>query len=489
MTAPAPKSPRRRRLVLVGLALGLAAVGAAGFLGWRAHERAAIVRSAVPPRPDLRRFSSDLVDRVSAAERAARDGSLPALRELAALYQINGAVAEAGQLLQYLIVLEPREARWPHRFASIRAGYGELEAAIRWWEQTIRLAPGYVPARIRLGDAFLKLNRDAEAAAAYAAVLQPEPKNPYALVGLARLDLKAGQPVRARERLEQAAEQSGAAIGTDLLVTVYEQLGERDRAAALRSRSKSAGTYYDPPDAWMDEMLDDCYDIFRLTLAAGFADHRGDAATSRRILERATQLAPKDGHVLLQLGMLCARTRDAAVARQYLERAAEVDPTLPDVWAQLIELYASNGDNQAAARALASGLRHCPNSPGLHLERGRRLAAAGQWDAALAEFQQTFRLRPDEADPLIESAQIYLRHDRTADGIAQLRRALEVEPEHPVALTTLALYAISTGDERAARDWLRRAGLQVRVSRETLGQLTAQYMKRFGRAYVAEGRE
>ncbi len=461
---------------------------AAAFFGWRGHRRSLLVAAAIPARPNFVRLALELVDRVNGAERNARNGSVAGLRELESLYQVNGFMPEAERCASVLSQLEPNEAKWPHRLASIRAGYGELDAAIQLWERAVRLAPNYLPALIRLGDAYLKTNRDAEAARAYARVLEAEPSNPYALVGLARLDLKAGAAAKAKERLEKAAEQSNGAIGTDLLVTVYEQLGANDRALALRARAKSSGSYFDPVDPWIDEMLDDCYDIFRLTLAAGFAEHRGDAAGARRILERAASLAPQDGHVLLQLGLLCRSTQNVAAARQYLARAAEVQPSLSDAWAQLVDLALSAGDDATAARTLSLGLRHCPNSPGLHLQRARRLAAAGQIDAAVSEFGETFRLRPDEADPLIELAQIYLRQDRVREAVVELNKALEVEPEHPIALTTLALYAIGVGDERAARDWLRRAQLQVRVSRETLGQLAAQYAQRFGRVYAPESK-
>jgi tetratricopeptide (TPR) repeat protein len=476
---------RRPSIIMATAAAVVVAVGA--VFGWRAHDRRQLVEGAVPARPSLVKFPTELLDRVYSAETAARrKGSIDALKDLATLYDVNGFVAESERCYQGLMQLEPKNAKWPHRIATNRAGYGELDVAIQLWEYAVQFAPDYIPIRIRLGDAYLKTNRDADAAKAYEAVLQREPANPYALVGLARLDLKSGNAVRAKERLEHAAEQSNWAIGTDLLVSVYEQLGDNDRAIALRARTKSAGTYFDPPDPWIDGMLDDCYDIFRLTLGAGFAEHRGDPATARRILERAAVLAPKDGHVFLQLGLLCRGTNDLESARKYLEHSADVDPTLSDAWAQLVDLYAAMGDRTRSTRALSLGLSHCPLSPGLHLERGRRLAAAGQVDAAIADFRESFRLRPEEADPLIEIAELELRRNNTEEAIKDLHRALDSEPDHPVALMTLALYSIGVGDERGARNWLRRAQLQVRVPRDALAQLISQYGQRFGHAFVAD---
>ncbi len=475
---------RYRNLILLGVVL--AALAGGGFWAWRARVEAKAVAAALPQRPDLRRYHVDLMARVAAAEEGVRQGRKAALAELQSLYQVNGYLAEADHCGQALMHLELSNPLWPHRLATIRAGYGELETAILLWERTVRQAPKFVPARIRLGDAYLKSNRDADAQRTYEAVLAQESANPYALVGLARLDVKAGNLTRARSRLEQAAEESRSAIGPDLLVTVYEQLGEEGRARALRARVKAAGTYYDPPDPWLDVMFDqDCFDIFQLCVAAGFAEHRGDKERARMLLERANGLEPKGGHVLLQLGMLCHRTRDMPSAQRYFEKATEVEPTMSDAWAQLINLYNEKGDRMASARALAAGLTHCPNSPGLHLERARRLAAGGQIDAAIAEYRLTYRLRPEEADPLIEIAQIYLKQERTAEAVAELNEALLSEPEHPTALMILAMHAVQAGDEAEAREWIRRCHLQLRVPRDALAEITSRYAQRFGRPYPA----
>jgi tetratricopeptide (TPR) repeat protein len=476
----------KRRLWIIVALVAVAAIAIAAPLAWKAHVQADFVRSSMPPRPNLSRFPSELFDRVVAAETKTRkEGSIPALEELAVLYQANGFLAEADQCGQALMRVQPRNAKWPHRLATIRAGYGELDTAILLWERTVRLAD-YVPAMIRLGDAYLKSNRDADAKRAYEAVLKRDEGNPYALVGLARIDLKSGDRPSARARLEAAMEHSKSAIGSDLLVTVYEQMGENERAAAMRAQTKASGTYYDPPDEWIDSLIDDCYDGFRVAVAAGFAEHRADVETARRILDRAVQLSPRDAHIQLQMGMLCNRAGDPAAARQYLEKAAELDPTVSDAWAQLVVLYAAQGDRTASARALAQGLAHCPTSPGLHLERGRRLLAAGQIDGAIAEFRETFRLRPEEGDPLIEIAKIYLQQNRTDEAMIELRRALAAEPEQPLALMTLALYTIGTGNEKDASDWVRRCHLQYRVPPEALARIDAQFAQRFGHPFVAD---
>jgi tetratricopeptide (TPR) repeat protein len=486
IAAPSVRPPLWRRPLIIATAITLvAALATAAVLWQRSNVRLALIAASLPAKPDLSRFPAELATRTATAEdqarRQPREASA-ALARLATLYHANGYIAEARQCYQTLLQTDPTNPRWPHRLAGLAASYGELEVAIPLWQRTLQLDASYLPARLRLGDALLKSNRPQEAAAAYEAALKTEPGNPYALTGLARLDLQAGQTARARDRLEQAESRSNYAIGSDLLATVYEQLGDHDRAMAARSRAKSSGAYFDPPDPWTDEIFSDCYDPFQLAVAAGVAEHGSDLATARRLLDRAVELAPADGQLLLQFGMMDLRAQDPDSARRHLERAAAIAPQLPDVWAQLMVLYSAQGDAPAAQRALASGLIHCPNSPGLRLEHGRQLAAAGLTDEALAEYRASFRLRPEEAGPLIEIAKLFFRQEQIEEGVAELRHALKVEPANPTALLTLTLFAINTGDEAAAREWLRRAELQARVDRAQIAKLRTGYTERFGHA-------
>jgi hypothetical protein len=67
--------------------------------------------------------------------------------------------------------------------------------------------------------------------------------------------------------------------------------------------------------------------------------------------------------------------------------------------------------------------------------------------------------------------------------VEQLKAALEAEPEHPGALSILAFYSITTGNESEANRWLTRIAAQPRVTQDRLTQLVAAYRKQFGREF------
>lgn len=472
-----------KRPVLLGiLVAALAGAAVAGLALWRGQQRAAALRDGVPERPALSGWPAELGQRIDASMAGLRAGEEPvrALGELGLLYHANGFYAEASTCYHALLQVDPDNPRWPHAFASILAGYGKLEEAAGLWRETVDLAPGYMPARLRLGDVLLKANRLDEAAKVYQEALRLDPRQPYAHLGLGRVHVARGQWQEAREPLEQAASLSDQRLAYDLLPTVYERLGEHARALAMRGRSKAAGSYADTPDPWLDEMMLACYDTYRLAVAGGAAKHGGNRRVALQLLERARSLSPESAPVHFQLGLMYLETKEYTKARPHLEQCTRLAPDMADGWIHLSILLATVGDRAASERVLADGLARCPSSPGLHLERGHRLAAAKRHDEAIAAYRESFRLRPDEAAPLLSIATILFDQGRDAEAVAELRRALEAEPFFPPALSILAFHAITVGNRTEALEWLEQIELQPRVTRSDRERLTAAFREKFG---------
>jgi tetratricopeptide (TPR) repeat protein len=464
---------------------GIVLVIIGAVAGWQARQAQIRVASFLPPMPAaLDQSPPALRDHIAQADAGARRtfGAVKGLGQLARVYHANGFFAEASRCYAGLEQLQPREPRWPHLHATILAGYGEIEPALALWEKACALAPEYLAAQLRRGDSLLKANRPAEATAAYEAALKLEANNPYALLGLARLDLEAGRYEQARPRLEQIVRQTNYTLGYDLIVSLYERLGLTQRATEIRSLVKASGAYRDPADPWFDSLLDDCFEPYRLSIAAGTIARNGDQAGARRLLERAVEVAPDDVSVIFQLGTLLVAMGDRDGARWHLRRCTELAPDFADGWANLSALQASLGDNAEADRTLAAGLKNCPQSPGLHLQYARRLRDAGRIGEAIPEYQASIRLRPNEPEAYIELGTLYFKQGRDAEGIAQMRGALVAEPGNPVALSVLTMSAISAGNEAEATRWFAALRNQPRIPREQAAQLKAAYQQKFGRA-------
>lgn len=471
---------RKLRIILVSVVLAVIASGA----WWEiVTKHQGLVVSLLPATPDLTTAPAILQNEIAAAEEQAhsRFGAVAGLAKLSRLYHANGFLNEAVQCYKGVEQLEPSEPRWLHFHAAILAGFGELEPARALWHRVVELAPDFLPARLRLGDCEFKSNRAGEAAAIYAAVLQHDPGNSYAVLGLARLDYEAQRWAKAQERLEQVVKQTDYILGYDLIVSLYEQTGQSEKARAIRAAHKASGAYRDVPDPWIDGIMDVCYDPYRLALTAGFMARDGDAAKSVHLLERAIELNPDNASLRFQLGTLSASQGHLTVAREQLERCVRLAPAFADGWARLSELQAQQGENSAAAQTLSKGLLSCPNSAGLHLMHASHLQQAGLNTQAINEYQEAIRLRPNEAEPYIRLSSFYIQLGQAAEAILILQESLEAEPDNPMALSTLAYYAISAHNEPSALQWLEKVRNQPRVQPEQVAKLLGAYQEQFGR--------
>ncbi|MDX2186070.1 MAG: tetratricopeptide repeat protein [Opitutaceae bacterium] len=474
---------KARTIGVIAACAVLVAGGGFGILHYQelgARKEAAI--ASLPSRPTLSSLPSELQRRVEAAEREVRRGEDPAgaLSLLATLYHANGYEAEAADCYRGLLRADPDNPRWAHNLAHLLAGYGRADEAIVLWRHVEELAPEYVPALIRLGDVLIKADRWDEAERAYLAGLEVAPRDPYLLAGLARVDVQKGRLDGARDKLEAATDASEFRIGNALLVTVYEKLGLKEKAEAVRAQAKSFGTFFDAPDPWLDAIYDECYDAYRLTLGAGMADRRGDRATALRLLDRAVRLHPDYFLAHYQLGSLHEKGGALDRSELHLRRAAELNPTFGDAWLGLYRVAGAARGRSAALSALQEGLARCPDSPGLRLEYGRHLRDQRRPAEALREFRKVYELRPAEVDALIEIAQIQFAQGQVQEGAATLKLVLDIVPAHPVALSTLCFFSITSGNQLDSREWLRQCRNQPRLSREDLQRLASAYQSRFG---------
>ncbi|HTO04851.1 MAG TPA: tetratricopeptide repeat protein, partial [Opitutus sp.] len=171
------------------------------------------------------------------------------------------------------------------------------------------------------------------------------------------------------------------------------------------------------------------------------------------------------------------------LATEQLERCTSLAPEFADAWAHLSSLQAQQGNQVLAERTLATGLKHCPDSPGLHLMRARNLRRANRLEEAINEYRISARLRPNEPEAFLEMGNTYIAMKREADGIAQIQAALNAEPGNPTALSILSFHAITQGDESEARRWMEKIDRQPRITRDTLTALTRAYRQQFGREW------
>jgi tetratricopeptide (TPR) repeat protein len=470
----------KRLPVLAGIGC-LAAVLAAGAVMYvRAHKHQQFLTS-LPALPSLEDAAPPLRRALERADAQLRTpgNNLADLIRMSQLYHGNGYLNKAIETYDLLLRLAPENPQVPHLLAFILAGYGRLEVALPLWQQAVSQAPDYLPAQVRMADALFKLSRFEEAQSAYERVLAADPKNPYGLVGLARLAIHEGAYARARGLLIEAAGESDNRIGVDLLVTVFEQLGEDDKAAYLRGQAKAMGSFSDIEDPWLNQLLDACYDPYQLVSGGGFAAFSGDLQRAAVLLERALLLDPGNASAYYSLADVHARRGDVSAAMEAYRQVIARDPMRADAWLKLSELQREAGNVELADQTLREGLVRRPDSPALNLAWGDRLHQQGSLRLAERYVRRSIEERPNEAPAYISLAGIFFEQGRLEEGEAQLLAALEYEPGHPIVLLMMANINITLKQREAAEFWMGEIARQPRVLGQDARRIQQKYEATF----------
>lgn len=441
-------------------------------------------QAALPAEPELSGWPEEFRARVKGCEErlSRRRPDVDALAEVSCLYLANGFFRPAEQGLRALLDYDSSNARWPHLLASVMAGAGHLEEAVPLWQRSVALAPDYVPARLKLAEALLKTNRPSDAAEAYRDILTRSGENAYARLGLARVEIDAGHWKEAREQLEAGIRADPLfSASYSLLATVAANLGDADAAERAETKASQLGRYKDASDPWMDALVDDCYDVYRLQVIAATIASTGDARAAIGPLQRALKISPENAQTHRQLGKVYLHLRDIAAARAALEKAVALQPTEPAAYLDLLNVYRATTDLSAAFRLLEQGLKVCPQSAGLHFERALALIAEGHSEEALLELKQTRELDPENLTAYQQLAVVNFRLGRNSDAVEALTSALHRNPNFGPVLLMLARYRIQSADAAAAEDCLARART-AGAPQANLEELAQQFYRQFGRA-------
>lgn len=298
------------------------------------------------PDPDLAPFQAPVAERLRSAradvlEHPADGGAWGRFGEVLFAHHLIEASVRCFATAHEL---DPETFRWPY-LASIAMIDVDTEAMVSMLESAHRLRPDYVPAAIRLGRALLSRSLPDEAREAFRSVLDADPENPHALLGLGRCALDTGDPEGARVWLERArgVEPRHREVHV-LLARTYRALGLDDaaREAAEHGARSAAETPLE------DEVLETVMALgsSAVHLAAKGRDllRGGDVAGAIEVLREAHRARPDYFDVRIDLGaalILAGETEEGALMLREAEREA---PDELDAESMIEELRRAGGD-------------------------------------------------------------------------------------------------------------------------------------------------
>jgi serine/threonine-protein kinase len=341
-----------------------------------------------------------------------------------------------------------------------------IDAAIKEFEQALKISPNYAPAYAGLGEAYwqgYKLNRGKDwldkAQVDCEKALAADPKLAEGHVCLGNLYQQTGHPDEAAKQFQQALsteqDNANALLG---LAKAFDKMGNTQAAEETYKKAIALRPQYWAVYNWM----------------GAFYFRHAQYAEAEAMFKKVTDLTPDNQRGFSNLGGIRLLQGKYNEAIQAFQRSIQLRPTL-DAYSNLGTAYFYQhrySDAVAAyekARLLDDKLFMNWGNLGDALywspDRRREAAAAYKRAAELAQAQIQVNSADAIARAYLADYSAMLGDKSTAMG--QIRKALEIAPTDPDVLFRAALVYNQLGDREQTLNWLKKAA-EAHFSRTTI---------------------
>lgn len=329
------------------------------------------------------------------------------------------------------------------------------EPAIAELRCAVEARPDAGELHYRLGLALLESERDAEAKAELEQALALNPtKSAWALpVAKARLRLGDIEGGVAALRQVIAGSPSAAEIATARAL-METALAPRMPETA-RPRFEQGLQWLQVADVpqraivAFEELLQDFPDLSEVHALLGLAYLRlDDGGRAVDELQRAIELAPKDGRPYLYLGQLYLARQRSAQAKELLEKAVAKNPLLDDAWLALGDLALDRNDHLEARRCFQTLASLQPQAFAPRGKLALVLQREGDWPAAERELETARSHEPENPEIWLRLGLLHLERSQRAPKLSErddgrikarpwLEKVLERQPDNAIASQAL----------------------------------------------------
>ncbi len=350
--------------------------------------------------------------------------------------QTEQAIARlSGQLAAY-----PGNGVLMYELGRVYAAADRLDEAALWWEKARSVDAAALAPRLALAELYRQRQAPAKALALAEEAVQRAPEDLAALAALGQLQLAAGQREPAQVTFRRLAKFAG--VDPDRLLGVA-RLQLRAGVPADAAQSLEQAERADPRRE----------DVLVALIEAYQAVGRFDQAEERA---RAL-LAAHPGEAVVHgvLGDVLLRRGRFQEAAQVYQQGLALKPGVGLALGAYRALL-GGGDGPRAIALLEGWLKDHPDDRLAQMALGEGYVLAGEWRRAQPLYETLVAARPDDAVLLNNLAYIYLQ---TGDprALDTARRALERAPEDAAALDTLGWVLVQRGEPAQGLAHLREA--------------------------------
>jgi tetratricopeptide (TPR) repeat protein len=160
----------------------------------------------------------------------------------------------------------------------------------------------------------------------------------------------------------------------------------------------------------------------------------GHMVEALRALMRAREFAPRNAHLLSDLGILEEEMKLYPDAEKALALSQQIDPSNLDNYYAMARVKMDEGQLDVAEQNMHVYLQSRPDDAGAHYGLGRIYELGMQFDKAKPEFQRSLELRPAQTESWYELGDMALKQNNYAVALTDFQKVLARDGRHGGAL-------------------------------------------------------
>jgi len=183
----------------------------------------------------------------------------------------------------------------------------------------------------------------------------------------------------------------------------------------------------------------------------------GQPSLAEEALRAASETAPADTAVRIDLAQLLTQTARADAAVALLEETVRKVPSDAQAREALVRAYLAKQDFVAAYSAAADLKKLSPGSASAFYLSGLAAQGGQRPDDSVKDFEHALELQPHAYDVLAALTRLQFSRGRTAQAIDRVQQATRDDAKNPNLLNLLAELYLATKDYAHAAEVLNRA--------------------------------
>ena len=357
-------------------------------------------------------------------------------------------------------LLDPNAFPWAYYLGVIQVPLGKQTEAVTTLRLAVGLNSDYLPARMALAEALLKLGELEESRKAYERILQDHPESAAAHYGLGRVYSDKGAVEEAIKHFERACELSPEfGAGHYALGLAYRNLGNTEKSREHLSQFQRYSTQESPLEDPLLEAIQSLGSKAAYSLEKGIAlRDQGRFKEAASALEEALKIDPDHAVAHGNLASLYIALQDPVQVERHYRAAVEIDSGMYKTHYNFAVFLGMAGRTREAMDVLKKALDVNPFHALSHNNLGYLLAQQGKSEEAGEHFRLAIQYQPNFQLPHFNLGRLLMTQGEHKQAIQHLQKTLTPENESTaVHIYTLALAYAQLGDLKKAKDYALQA--------------------------------